>query len=267
MKRRSLASLRPITVARILAGARRFFVEPQPSPRNVVLMKLETSPGTMEAPGSDSIMYVDPPYWPAPEMHVGGVRIPVGPDRIPLLKPGEALTMLPVAIIATNEDRVDAAMEHLRKARDLLKDAGAKKALERVRSALKSADGARRHAGLESIRRARQLADATATDCEPRDGHYSAMASLYGVGALPEGADAVVSAFREGSDEYRVAYADLIVLGMNQEAAGNALDAARKERRYRYSPSTCPSMHWNGGDDYCHDCGENLQGGPDGKEG
>jgi hypothetical protein len=44
------------------------------------------------------------------------------------------------------------AIEHLRRARDLLKSAGANRALMRVRSTLKSAEGAGRHA---ECRRAR----------------------------------------------------------------------------------------------------------------
>lgn len=36
---------------------------------------------------------------------------------------------------------------------------------------------------------------------------------------------------------------------------------------FLYSPETCPSKHWNRGDDICADCGENLAGTPDGKEG
>ena len=45
-----------------------------------------------------------------------------------------------------DEVRVDAAYDHLRKALRLLRRAGADKAAERVRSALRSAQGAQRHA-------------------------------------------------------------------------------------------------------------------------
>jgi hypothetical protein len=56
----------------------------------------------------------------------------------------------------SNERRVERAMALLREARGLLRAAGARRAMEKVQLALKSADGARRHAGLEPIRLARQ---------------------------------------------------------------------------------------------------------------
>lgn len=43
----------------------------------------------------------------------------------------------------------------LRNARDLLKDAGASKAVEKVRLAISSAEGAVRHAGLRQVREGR----------------------------------------------------------------------------------------------------------------
>lgn len=30
------------------------------------------------------------------------------------------------------------------------------------------------------------------------------------------------------------------------------------EKTYRYTSESCPSKHWNGGDDICEDCGKNL---------
>lgn len=51
---------------------------------------------------------------------------------------------------------VDLAVMHLRAARDLLRRVGAKRTLTKVRKALKSADGARRHVSLAPYREARQ---------------------------------------------------------------------------------------------------------------
>jgi hypothetical protein len=51
---------------------------------------------------------------------------------------------------------VECAIAHLRIARAYLKGAGAKQTKKRVDAALKSADGARRHARLEPYRRERQ---------------------------------------------------------------------------------------------------------------
>ncbi len=51
---------------------------------------------------------------------------------------------------------VERAVEHLRAARDLLREAKAPKALQRVRSALSSAEGAVRNAGYRVSRAARQ---------------------------------------------------------------------------------------------------------------
>lgn len=53
---------------------------------------------------------------------------------------------------ADNVEKIAAAIEHLRKARELLKQAGAKRATERVRLALTSAGGALRHAELAPFR-------------------------------------------------------------------------------------------------------------------
>jgi hypothetical protein len=44
-------------------------------------------------------------------------------------------------------EKVRMAIHHLRIARDLLRKVGAKKSVDRVRHALKSAEGAERHAG------------------------------------------------------------------------------------------------------------------------
>jgi hypothetical protein len=56
----------------------------------------------------------------------------------------------------TNAERVSQAIDHLRVARELLKDAGSVRAVERVRGALRSADGALWHAELEPYRQERQ---------------------------------------------------------------------------------------------------------------
>jgi hypothetical protein len=53
-------------------------------------------------------------------------------------------------------DRIRAALVHLKLARDLLREAGAPKATDKVRSALKSAQGAERHAQHAPYREARQ---------------------------------------------------------------------------------------------------------------
>lgn len=50
----------------------------------------------------------------------------------------------------TNEARIRRACDHLREARDLLRAAGAPRATDKVRKALKSAEGAERNA---SVRR------------------------------------------------------------------------------------------------------------------
>lgn len=55
-----------------------------------------------------------------------------------------------------NYDRVNAVLRLLREARTLLKAAGATKAVKRVRDAISSTEGARRHAELEPIRLRRQ---------------------------------------------------------------------------------------------------------------
>ncbi len=55
-----------------------------------------------------------------------------------------------------NYERVDQALALLRAARDLLDEAGAKKSTVRVRSAIASALGARRHARNEPYRQARR---------------------------------------------------------------------------------------------------------------
>lgn len=47
---------------------------------------------------------------------------------------------------ATDAERVRQAIEHLKRARDLLKTAGATRTVERVRLAITSAGGAERHA-------------------------------------------------------------------------------------------------------------------------
>jgi hypothetical protein len=78
-----------------------------------------------------------------------------GQYPFPIMSP-DAKVMLPARIAITSEDKVVLAMEHLRAARGLLRDAGAFKALERVQRAVASADGARRHARLEPYRKARQ---------------------------------------------------------------------------------------------------------------
>ncbi len=57
---------------------------------------------------------------------------------------------------ATKAALVRSAIIHLREARDLLKQAGAKKTTARVRLALTSAGGALRHAELAPIREERQ---------------------------------------------------------------------------------------------------------------
>ena len=49
-----------------------------------------------------------------------------------------------------DRDRVQAAIEHLRFARHLLSEAKCQKTVARVRSALRSADGALRHVGRRS---------------------------------------------------------------------------------------------------------------------
>jgi hypothetical protein len=58
--------------------------------------------------------------------------------------------------MTSNYDLVLEAQDHLRKARDLLKQAGAKKSVARVRLALTSVGGAARHAMLEPHRVQRQ---------------------------------------------------------------------------------------------------------------
>ena len=58
--------------------------------------------------------------------------------------------------MTANEALVDDAIRHLAIARELLKRAGAVKSLERVRLAISSAKGARRHAHLEPFRLERQ---------------------------------------------------------------------------------------------------------------
>jgi hypothetical protein len=54
------------------------------------------------------------------------------------------------------ETLIDSAIADLRNARAKLRMAGAVKTLARVNAALKSADGARRHAGLADIRAGRK---------------------------------------------------------------------------------------------------------------
>lgn len=67
------------------------------------------------------------------------------------------------------EQKVRQAVEHLRQARNLLTEAGATKAVEKVRSALKSAEGAVRHAARgESARCASTL---SGMQCELAAGH------------------------------------------------------------------------------------------------
>jgi hypothetical protein len=70
-------------------------------------------------------------------------------------------------------DNVRRAISALREARELLERAGATRAVERVRAALKSADGARRHAELREDReRVRDAARWTAAqeDSASREG-------------------------------------------------------------------------------------------------
>jgi hypothetical protein len=56
-------------------------------------------------------------------------------------------------------DKIRAALVHLKLARDLLREAGAPKATDKVRSALKSAQGAERHALHAPYREARKAQD------------------------------------------------------------------------------------------------------------
>ena len=56
----------------------------------------------------------------------------------------------------SNADRVAVAIQLLREARNLLREAGSTKALDRVRLALTSAQGAYRHAQNEPYRLRRQ---------------------------------------------------------------------------------------------------------------
>lgn len=58
--------------------------------------------------------------------------------------------------VPTPADHCERGMEHLRQAREAFEAAGAPKTLERVRAAISSADGARRHAQLEPFRTERQ---------------------------------------------------------------------------------------------------------------
>jgi hypothetical protein len=55
----------------------------------------------------------------------------------------------------SREQLIDNALSHLRIARDLLKVADAPKATDKVRHAMKSAEGAERHARLERYRQMR----------------------------------------------------------------------------------------------------------------
>lgn len=65
---------------------------------------------------------------------------------------GPAGAALATPAPATQEEMVSLAISKLREARDLLTAADAPRALERVRSALKSAEGAERNAGYRRIR-------------------------------------------------------------------------------------------------------------------
>jgi hypothetical protein len=74
----------------------------------------------------------------------------------------------------SNAVKVSAAIYHLRQARDLLKAAGAKRTVDRVRLALTSAGGAERHAKLQPYRTQRRkdvlamnVQDAPGTDTPP----------------------------------------------------------------------------------------------------
>jgi hypothetical protein len=50
------------------------------------------------------------------------------------------------------EDRVELALQHLRSARDLLATTDSPRALDRVRGAIKSCEGAKRHASNREFR-------------------------------------------------------------------------------------------------------------------
>lgn len=84
----------------------------------------------------------------------------VGSLYLVLTSSGDTIEAWPEELQATGEERaarVRWAIEHLRQARELLKAAGATKATERVRRAITSAEGARRHALAEPYREERRL--------------------------------------------------------------------------------------------------------------
>ena len=60
--------------------------------------------------------------------------------------------------------RIDMALEALHSARDWLKLANARRATDKVRRAIKSAEGAKRHASLAPYRKARQEARMDVSD-------------------------------------------------------------------------------------------------------
>lgn len=51
----------------------------------------------------------------------------------------------------------------------------------------------------------------------------------------------------------------LWVYDVDVETETSEDDIPPVERIYRHLPATCPSNHWNDGNDYCADCGKNLQ--------
>ncbi len=94
------------------------------------------------------------PTWPygtalARPFEIGKAPVPLS-DDLPLGEESKA-------------QLVNEALNALRVARDRLKQAGATQALKRVRSALKSTEGAHRHAQLEPYREQRQRESANAS--------------------------------------------------------------------------------------------------------
>lgn len=61
-----------------------------------------------------------------------------------------------------NVNRIGMALAHLRAARELLKEAEAKRSVEKVRKAINSTEGARRHARLAPWRKTRQASQVRA---------------------------------------------------------------------------------------------------------
>lgn len=114
---------------------------PRPDGRALALFNIASTPGVNSAPmtGRD-ILTIFKPFLS---------------EEIAVLRSVGALGFEDDAPLG-NVDKIVLAMEHLRAARTLLREAGAKRTLERCRRTLTSADGARRHAHLEPYRTARQ---------------------------------------------------------------------------------------------------------------